>query len=221
MGLIVNLSVGRLISRNERLTTAKFNAVVKSIVINISGSVGNSDLLAGSVTFDKVTNGPFFYAAPAVFDGSNTYTAAYAPVVNSYVDGLVLAFKADTQNPGAVFFDAGGGKKPLVKHGGSRQLDPGDVVANGILQVRYNSTLLAGGCFEVLSLVGRPVETTPFVGASAYLAGQAGLPPAPNAGQQTWYLRGDGTWQDVAALITAAVNVASPNIELFKQQSFI
>jgi len=220
MGLVVNLSVGRLISRNEKLTTAKFNAVVKSIVINISGSVGNADLLAGAVTYDKITNGPFFYTAPALFDGVQTYTAAYTPVITSYVDGLVLAFKVDTTNPGPVNFNAGGGAKPMVKHGGLRTLDPGDAVANGILCVRYNTTLIAGGCWEVMSLIGRPVETTPFVPATAYLAGQAGLLPAPPAGQQTYYLRGDGTWQNVSAQIAAAVASLNPYLELFKQQNF-
>jgi len=220
MALVVNLSVGRLISRNEKLTTAKFNAVVKSIVINISGSVGNSDLAAGAVTADKITNGPFFYTAPAVFDGTSTYTAAYAPVITGYVDGMVLAFKVDTTNPGPVNFNAGAGGKPLVKHGGQRQLDPGDALANGILQVRFNTTLIAGGCWEVMSLVGRPVETTPLVGASPYGAGLSGLPPAPAAGQHTYYLRGDGQWVDVVTQITAAVAVSNTYLEIFKQQNF-
>jgi hypothetical protein len=221
MSLVVNLSVGRLLSRNERMTTAKLNAIVKSIVIDISGSVGTSDLLPGAVTPDKMTNGAYFYAAPATFDGASTYTANYTPVITSYVDGLFLAFKVDTINPGAVNFNAGGGGKPLVKHGGLRQVDPGDLVLNGIAMVRFNTTLIAGGCWEVMSLVGRPVETTPFVGATPYLAGQAGIMPAPSAGQNEFYLRGDGTYQDVVTTLTAAFIKFDTNREVYKQQQFI
>ncbi len=36
------------------------------------------------------------------------------------------------------------------------------------------------------------------VGATAENAGIAGLVPAPNAGDQTKFLRGDGTWAEVS-----------------------
>ena len=39
-------------------------------------------------------------------------------------------------------------------------------------------------------------KTIPMHGASASAAGSAGTVPAPNAGQQTKFLRGDGTWAD-------------------------
>lgn len=222
MSLAVTISVGRLLSRNEKLTTAKFNAVVKSIVINISGSVGNTDLVAGAVTYDKASPGPWFFS-PATFDGNQTYTAAASPALSAYVDGTELAFKVPTTNPGAVYLDFGAGALPILKHGGLQVLDKGDLLANGIGEVRYNATLVAGGCWELMSLLGRPTETTPFVGCSAFLQGQAGVVPAPNAGQQGLYFRADGTWQDVvaAALAAAAGTVQQAPIEIFKSQSFI
>jgi len=220
MALTVNLTVGRLLSRNEKLTTAKFNAVVKSVVINITGSVANSDLVAGAVTPDKLTMGAYFFAA-ATYDGSTTYTAAYSPVLTGYTDGLVLDFKANSANVGASLFDAGGGPLPLVKYGGTQPLDPGDIAANGNVTVRYNSTLVAGGCWEVLSVPARPPTVTPLQPASAYLAGHTGLVPSAKAGQQNLYLRGDATWQDpVAAAVaqTSAANWAYPVLQL---QNFI
>jgi hypothetical protein len=222
MALVVNLSVGRLLARNERLTTAKMNAVVKSIVIDISGSVGNADLAAASLTYDKAVCGPWFYAA-ATFDGASTYTAAYSPVISAYVDGTVLAFKAGSQNLGATLFNAGAGALPLRKHGGQVELAPGDLVANGIYEVRYNSTLTGGGCFELLSLPARPVETTPWQPASAFLAGQEGVMPAFPAGAQTKYLRGDGTFQDPVAQAVAQAAVQNQNTvtEIVKAQNFI
>lgn len=216
----ITLSVGRLLSRNEKLTTAKFNAVVKSIVIDISGSVGTSDLVDGTVTPIKASPGAWFDAT-AVFDGSTTYTAAYAPVLTSYVDGLWLTFKADTTNLGACYFNAGGGAKPLVKHGGSRQLDKGDVVAKGRVTVRYNTTLISGGCWEVMSLPGRPVETTPWQPASVYAAGEAGVMPAFPAGKQNYYLRGDGTLHDPVAEAVALTNGTNTYNEIYKASNFI
>lgn len=220
MALVVNLSVGRLLAHNEKLTTAKINAVVKSIVIDISGSVGNADILAGAITPDKLTMGAYAFGE-ATFDGSATYTGAWSPAITTYTDGLWLAVKCDTINPGAVSLDAGGGAKPILKHGGRGQLDAGDIVTGGIITVRFNTTLVGGGCWELMSLPGRPVETRPMVGASGFLAGLGGLTPDPKAGQQTYYLRADGTWVDVVAQLTTAFALADTYQEVFKQQTFI
>lgn len=43
------------------------------------------------------------------------------------------------------------------------------------------------------------------VAASAYFAGKAGLVPAPAAGDQEKYLRGDGTWASPAAQTTITI----------------
>ena len=65
-------------------------------------------------------------------------------------------------------------------------------------------------------------QNYPFVGASAYLAGSQGLVPFPKAGQQNFYLRGDGTWQDaVGAAVAAAISGSVSINEIFKQQNFI
>ncbi len=47
-----------------------------------------------------------------------------------------------------------------------------------------------------LGIPGQDTNTTysPMMGATASAAGAAGLVPAPAAGKQTSYLRGDGTW---------------------------
>ena len=220
MSLVVNLTVGRLLSRNEKLTTAKLNAIVQSIVINITGSVGNADIVAGAITAALLTQDAYF-DAPAVFDGSQTYTAAFNPAITAYTDGLVVSLKCDTQNPGPVLVDTGAGPVPVRKHGGRRELDAGDVVANGRIELRYNSTLGGSPVWELMSLPGRPVETTPLIGASAYLAGLAGIPAAPNAGQQGLYLRGDGTWADAVGTATAAAAAANSTNPVLAYLNFI
>lgn len=152
MAQTISISVGRLIGRNEKLTTAKFNAVVKSITIAMSGIVDTDSLEDGAVTPAKARTGAWFYEA-ALLDG-NTYAADYAPAITSYEDGLWLAFKADSDCPANANFDAGPGQKPLYKYGGRFALDAGDIQAGSIVEVRYNAALVVGGCWEVMSLVG-------------------------------------------------------------------
>lgn len=53
----------------------------------------------------------------------------------------------------------------------------------------------------IFSLVVGPMR-----GASASADGESGLVPAPLAGDQKKYLRGDGTWQDPTLLVTTMVN---------------
>lgn len=150
MALSIQFFIGRLLGRNENITTAKLNAMVKGMSAALSGSVGTSDLLDGAVTPAKVSQGAYAYAAAIL--GGNTYTAAFYPAVTGYSDGLALCFKTDVANPGQVNLDAGGGAKPLVKLGGS-VMAANDLPAGGMVTVRYNATLKAGGCWEVQSLL--------------------------------------------------------------------
>lgn len=46
--------------------------------------------------------------------------------------------------------------------------------------------------------ISSAVAATPMVGATEDADGKTGLVPAPKAGEQEKFLRGDGTWQDVA-----------------------
>lgn len=221
MSQVVTVSVGRLFSRDERVNTAKLNAMVKSIVINVTGSTGTSDLDNGAVTPAKVSPGAFWYAN-AVRSGA-AYTAAYAPIaVTSYPDGLTLAFKADAANIASPTFDAGNGAKPLYQYGGRTRVEAGDILAGTIVEVRYNTTLVVGGCWEVTSLIGpRPFRSS-FQGATAYAGGTLGLVPGPAVGQQNLYLKADGNWADAVADAAAALNaLVSSSTEVFKQQNFI
>jgi len=150
MSLSLNFNTGRLLGRNEKLTTAKINAIVKGVSANLSGAVGTGDLVDGAVTPVKAAPGPWWYAAAAL--GGSTYAATYYPAVTSYTDGLFLCFKSDVGNTGNTNFDAGAGGKSLRKYGG-QILVGGDITAGAMVMVRYNSTLVAGGCWEIMSLL--------------------------------------------------------------------
>lgn len=53
----------------------------------------------------------------------------------------------------------------------------------------------------VTAIKNKPTIPTTMRGATASAAGASGVVPAPAAGSQTKYLRGDGTWQTVSASI--------------------
>lgn len=72
---------------------------------------------------------------------------------------------------------------------------------------------------EHLSSAARPVTTT-FGPASAHTTGSVGLVPAPSAGEQNEFLRGDGEWSSITATVDASVN-ALPAIAFHNHQSFI
>lgn len=54
-----------------------------------------------------------------------------------------------------------------------------------------------GEGFEVGGRVPGQINLRELVGATAAEAGAAGVAPAPAAGEQEWFLRGDGTWRPV------------------------
>lgn len=168
MALNFTFNFGRLLGKNERVTTAKLNAIVKGITASLAGSVGTTDITDGAVTPAKASPGAWFYAA-ATLAGS-TYTATYAPAVAGYVDGLWLCFKANAANTGAASFDSGAGAKPLRKFGG-KALDTGDIKAGQMCTVRYNSALIAGGCWEVVAVPGQPLPDNWYFGPGVQTTG--------------------------------------------------
>lgn len=168
MALNFTFNFGRLFGKNERVTTAKLNAVVKGITASLTGTVGTADITDGSITPAKVQQGAWFFAL-ATLSGS-TYTAAYTPSVAGYVDGLFLCFQANAANTGAASLDAGAGAKPLRKFGG-KVLNTGDIKAGQNCTVRYNSTLVAGGCWELVGVPGQPLPDDWYYGAGVQTAG--------------------------------------------------
>jgi hypothetical protein len=150
MAFSLAFNIGRLLGRNEKLTTAKINAIVKGMSATLTGTVGTAEIADAAVTPAKVVPGPWWYAAAAM--AGSTYVASYTPPVTAYVDGLFLCFKTDVGNTGVTNFDAGLGAKTLRKYGG-QVLVGGDIAAGAMVMVRYNSTLVAGGCWEIMSLL--------------------------------------------------------------------
>lgn len=114
------------------------------------------------------------YAASAA--GNDTYAVTLSPVPAAYVNGMVVRFKADVANTGPATLNVNTlGAISIVTSVGTA-LVTGDIVANQIVQVIYNST---GPVFELQNPASM-VLTNP---ASAILAAVPNTYETDN----TWY----------------------------------
>lgn len=88
------------------------------------------------------------YAASTT--GNDTYVVTLSPAPTSYTNGMVIRFKPDTANTGAATLNVNGlGAISIVKNLATA-LDTGDIVANQIVEVVYNST---GPVFQLISIL--------------------------------------------------------------------
>ena len=74
------------------------------------------------------------------------------------------------------------------------------------------------GSFDGSANLSIATTATVMTGATSSAAGKAGAVPAPSAGANAKYLRGDGTWQTVDAIVTAMTDaevIALANTELW------
>lgn len=217
MSLNFTVQPGKVWVSGEKITTAKLNQTALP-VITAEGVTSPTDMAAAdySAVFGP---GDYFYAAATL--SSANYTAEFDPVITTYVDGLWLAVKVNATNPANATLDVGVGAKPLYQHGARSRAEAGDIVAGSIIEVRYNTTLVLNGCWEVMTPIGPRPARAPFQPASAYVGGEQGLVPAPAASSTRKYLRDDGTWVDAVALAVAQATPNSTYNEIFKQQQFV
>ncbi len=80
------------------------------------------------------------------------------------------------------------GAKSIYYRGGN--VPAGYLKANGVYTFRYN-----GAVYYLVGDIDTNTTYANMTAATASAAGKAGLVPAPAAGAQAKYLRGDGTWQ--------------------------
>lgn len=74
---------------------------------------------------------------------ANRYSAAYKPALAELTDGMRLTFKAREANTGACTFAANGGKAyPLYSHV-HQELQGGEIINGGLIEVQWNSSLNA------------------------------------------------------------------------------
>lgn len=72
---------------------------------------------------------------------ANAYAAQFIPALPTLIDGMRLTFKAKVANTGASTFSANGGTAYPLYSGANQALQGGEIVAGGLVEVKWNSTL--------------------------------------------------------------------------------
>lgn len=146
MSLTITLVPFQL-SPTEEWTVAKLNQGFNPTV-SFSGSVGTADLASGAVTAAKVTPDAYAYAAAT---GTDTYVATFSPAFSAYINGLQVQVKfanANTSTTPTLNANSLGAKK--LRFRGDIALRAGDIPANTILALTYNTSLDGGtGGWEI------------------------------------------------------------------------
>jgi len=89
---------------------------------------------------------------------ANAYAVAYAPAVSAIVDGLKLRFKASHANTTAATFSPNGLTAEPILGGAHAALQGGEIVANGDIEIVWNSSLEA---WILLEQTGGSVQMAP------------------------------------------------------------
>lgn len=87
---------------------------------------------------------------------ANVYMASFSPTIPTITDGMRLTFKAKTANTSSSTFSANGGTSYPIYSQLHLALQGGEIVANGLIELEWNSSLTAwvlcgnsGGCLPV------------------------------------------------------------------------
>lgn len=138
---------------NSKVTLDRLRRAAKP-TITLSGNVDTDNLTDGAVTTAKTKPGAFFYVLATGTDAI-TITLTPAPVA-ALVDGVVVRFKANSDKTSVATLTITGctpTARPIRKRGGGA-LDANDIRDKQLVEVVYNSTLDASGCWEILAPVG-------------------------------------------------------------------
>jgi hypothetical protein len=102
----------------------------------------NTDIAVGTgnkyVTQTGLQKSSETYAASTT--GNDTYVVTLSPVPTSLVNGMTIRFKPDTANTGAATLNVNGLGALAIVTGLSTALVTGDILANQVCEVVYNST---------------------------------------------------------------------------------
>lgn len=160
-GLFTRLPIGS--SNNTLVVSGGIPAWSTSSVV----TTGQGDALVGNNTDIAVGSGNKYvtqtglqksaecYAASTT--GNDTYVVTLSPVPTSLVNGMTIRFKPDTANTGAATLNVNSlGALAIVK-GLSTALSTGDILANQVCEVIYNST---GTVWELVNPASVILSTT-------------------------------------------------------------
>lgn len=119
-------------------------------------TAANAPFLPAAGLVASVQQSAMTYAADT--GAANAYVAQFVPAIPTLADGMRFTFKAKVANTGASTFAANGGSAyPLYSHA-HQALQGGEIIANGLIEVEWNSSLTAwvmcgnsGGALPVIA----------------------------------------------------------------------
>lgn len=215
----VPITASRMDSELDGMATALSSCVLKDGTQTITANIPMSGFLftgAGAATArthyaraDQVQDDSLKYAAVS---GTDTYTATLTPAITAYANGLTFIGKFTNANTGAATLNLNSVGAIDIKKAGGAALVSGDIGANTVHTLVYNST---GPKFELVSPVSnaaQPLDAdlTTIAGLSvtrgALLYGTSS--PAWGAlavGGASTVLRSDGTDVSWGTVATAAI----------------
>lgn len=120
--------------------TGNFTVTVKTAagsgVVVANGQFANVTSSASGVAFTETTAANYVVATGT----ANAIVAAFSPAIPSLVDGTTVTFKPTAANTGATTLNVNGLGALPVLGSGALALQGGEIAANGIVTVKYNST---------------------------------------------------------------------------------
>jgi len=131
-----------IVARPDQLVASKYGTRLPT-ANEKSALVGdNTDIAVGTgnkyVTQTGLQKSAEVYAASTT--GNDTYVVTLSPVPTSLVNGMTIRFKPDTANTGAATLNVNSLGALAIVTGLSTALVTGDIVANQVVEVTYNST---------------------------------------------------------------------------------
>lgn len=101
----------------------------------------NAPFLPASGIISAVQQGTMTYAVDT--GAANAYVSSFVPALPTLADGMRVTFKAKTANSGASTLAVNGGTAYPVYSHANQALQGGEIVANGLVEVEWNSSLTA------------------------------------------------------------------------------
>lgn len=166
-GNAVNIVIGG-IDKNQSGLTAGTTYYASNTGGALSSSAGTTERVVGkALTTTQIILNPQFAVIPTAKEkvaltnitantdwygassaGSDTYAITVTPALSAYANGQRFRFKADVANTGAATLNVNGLGAITIKKLHDQDLITGDIEANQIVEVVYNST---GPVFEMIS----------------------------------------------------------------------
>ena len=106
--------------------------------IVIAGSVGSSDISAGSVNSTHIKPGPIAYAVTT--GSTNAYVAAPDLALSALTAGSWLELELNFTNTAAATLNVSGLGAVAIKKGADQDVEPGDLRSGGVYRFAYDGT---------------------------------------------------------------------------------